>query len=54
MLDLIQKALVAHGYQICRIDGSSSLEERRKALEVFNNDPDCTVMLATVGSAGEG
>ena len=54
MLDLTQNALAAHGFSYCRIDGSTSLEDRRRALNLFNTNPNCTVMLATIGSAGEG
>jgi SNF2 family DNA or RNA helicase len=54
MLDLIQKALESHGFSFCRIDGSTSLEERRNAMLRFNKDPKCTIMLASIGSAGEG
>ncbi|KAH7359599.1 SNF2 family N-terminal domain-containing protein [Pyrenochaeta sp. MPI-SDFR-AT-0127] len=54
MLNLIQQALEAEDYQVCRIDGSSSLEQRRNAINQFNDDPDCTIMLASIGSAGEG
>jgi len=54
MLDLIQQALRQHGFGIQRIDGKTSLEDRSKALHQFGEDPDCTVMLASIGSAGEG
>jgi len=54
MLDLIQQALRQHGFGVQRIDGKTSLEDRSKALHQFGEDPDCTVMLASIGSAGEG
>jgi SNF2 family DNA or RNA helicase len=54
MLDLIQQALSTYSFNICRIDGSTGLEGRTMALKRFNEDPDCSVMLATIGSAGEG
>jgi len=54
MLDLIQQALATYSFNTCRIDGSTSLEERSRALNRFREDPDCSVMLATIGSAGEG
>lgn len=54
MLDLIQQALESHGFNFCRIDGSTSLEERRNAIFLFNSDRKCTIMLASIGSAGEG
>ncbi|KAF2239007.1 hypothetical protein EV356DRAFT_226832 [Viridothelium virens] len=54
MLNLIQQALESEGFCTQRIDGSSSLEQRSEALRRFREDPKCTVMLASIGSAGEG
>ncbi|CAM1506134.1 Fc.00g057750.m01.CDS01 [Cosmosporella sp. VM-42] len=54
MLDLIHDALNQSGYSCERLDGQSSLQRRSDALYKFANDPTCTVMLATIGSAGEG
>jgi len=54
MLDLIAKALTQHGFRFERIDGRSSLHQRNVAIQLFNEDPACTVMIASIGSAGEG
>lgn len=54
MLDLIGNALTKEGFLFHRIDGQSSLSQRKDALERFSNDPECNVMLATIGAAGEG
>jgi SNF2 family DNA or RNA helicase len=54
MLDLIQEALLHYHFRICRIDGSTTLEGRSNVLRKFSEDADCAVMLATIGSAGEG
>ncbi|KAI1383675.1 SNF2 family N-terminal domain-containing protein [Hypoxylon trugodes] len=54
MLDLVEQALQQQQIGFERIDGSTSLEGRRKALGEFNNNVNCTVMLATIGSAAEG
>lgn len=54
MLDLIQTALTQEGLTFQRIDGQKSLEERERALEAFDKDPVCTVMLASIGSVAEG
>ncbi|KAF5584312.1 helicase-like transcription factor [Fusarium pseudoanthophilum] len=54
MLDLVQKALLQAGLLYERIDGRYSITQREKALSRFANDPCCTVMLATLGSGGEG
>ena len=54
MLDLAQHALEEEGFSVARIDGQKSLLERARAISRFGEDPGCTVMLATIGSAGEG
>ncbi|KAF7508204.1 hypothetical protein GJ744_009501 [Endocarpon pusillum] len=54
MLDIVQLHLELNGFIFRRIDGQSSLQERRKAICQFNDDPKCTVMLASICSAGEG
>jgi SNF2 family DNA or RNA helicase len=54
MLDLIATALTEHGFRFQRMDGQSSLQQRSVAIQQFNEDPTCTVMIASIGSAGEG
>lgn len=54
MLDLLEEALKSDGFTVQRIDGRCSLQERDSALRQFNEDPGCTIMLASIGSAGEG
>lgn len=54
MLDSVEQALRVRGFNCQRIDGQTSLQGRSSAMEVFNEDDSCTVMLATIGSAGEG
>ena len=54
MLDLVQHHLDLNGFTFQRIDGQSSLPKRRNAICRFNDDPKCTVMLASIASAGEG
>jgi SNF2 family DNA or RNA helicase len=54
MLDLIQQAIRSHGFEFRRIDGQTSLPERSRAISQFNKDPNCTVLLASIGSVGEG
>lgn len=53
MLDLVER-LDLNGFTYKRVDGQSSLQKRRSAIHQFNEDPRCTVMLASIGSAGEG
>jgi len=54
MLDLIQKALQKDNIGFRRIDGQTTLKGRENALEAFRNDPNCQVMLASIGSVAEG
>jgi SNF2 family DNA or RNA helicase len=54
MLDFIQKALEKNNISFRRIDGQTTLPSRADALKAFRNDPDCKVMLASIGSVGEG
>jgi SNF2 family DNA or RNA helicase len=54
MLDLIANALAHHGFRFERIDGQTSLKHRSVAIQQFKNNPACTVMIASIGSAGEG
>jgi SNF2 family DNA or RNA helicase len=54
MLDLIEPALKSGGFCFQRIDGKTSLEGRSAAINEFSQNPKCTVMLASIGSAGEG
>ncbi|KAH7150358.1 SNF2 family N-terminal domain-containing protein [Dactylonectria estremocensis] len=54
MLDLIGAALGDKDLKFCRIDGQSSMSQRKQALETFSSDPECNIMLASIGAAGEG
>jgi SNF2 family DNA or RNA helicase len=54
MLDLIGASLREQGMKFCRIDGQSSLSQRKNALERFGNYPEYNIMLASIGAAGEG
>lgn len=54
MLDKVGRALHAAGFNYQRIDGQSSLKSRAETMKIFSEDSSCTVMLASMGSAGEG
>ncbi|KIM95726.1 hypothetical protein OIDMADRAFT_171182 [Oidiodendron maius Zn] len=58
MLDQIYEALSPHlsslGLSSVRIDGRSTLQQRHDALEMFNSDITCRIVLATIGAVGEG
>ena len=58
MLDQVAHALAQHlpplDLTSVRIDGRSSLQQRRSALNQFNLEDNCVIMLATIGAVGEG
>ncbi|PYI24428.1 hypothetical protein BO99DRAFT_92671 [Aspergillus violaceofuscus CBS 115571] len=54
MLDLMAPILHSNKYDFVRLDGGSSLADRQLVIERFTRDESCTVMLASIGSAGEG
>jgi SNF2 family DNA or RNA helicase len=58
MLDLIYSALQPHltslNIYCVGINGRSTLNQRYKALDQFNSDDNCVIMLATIGAVGEG
>ena len=54
MLDLIETCLKSNQFSYIRIDGQTSLERRIYALDAFQNDARCTILLASIGSISEG
>ncbi|KAI5458906.1 SNF2 family N-terminal domain-containing protein [Mariannaea sp. PMI_226] len=54
MLDHIGIALGNIDLKFCRIDGQSSMWQRKEALETFSRDTSCNIILASMGAAGEG
>jgi SWI/SNF-related matrix-associated actin-dependent regulator of chromatin subfamily A3 len=53
-LDLIQVHLAAEGYKFTRIDGSMSAVTRDASLDALDNDPDTTIMLASLSVCSVG
>jgi hypothetical protein len=54
MLDIVELVLRENGFRIQRIDGQTELPKRRRVFELFRADDSCTVLLASIGSIGEG
>lgn len=58
MLDMISSALGPYistlNLSMVRIDGSLTLQQRRDALDRFNSEKSCVIILATIGAVGEG
>ena len=54
MLDLIGTALTTNGIEFQRLDGTKTHEQRHDALQRFRRDENCSVLLASIGSAAVG
>lgn len=53
-LDLIEIALRDNGYSFVRIDGTMSLNNRKKSLDALAYDNDVIILLASIKAAGQG
>ncbi|KAI9667568.1 MAG: hypothetical protein M1821_000384 [Bathelium mastoideum] len=53
-LDIIQYHLGLHGYQYTRLDGSMSVRNRDIALQRFDEDASCTILLASLAVCSVG
>ena len=54
MLDLVEIALTTKGLSCLRIDGKQTDARRRSVLEGFRTEAHCSILLASIGSAGVG
>ncbi|EXJ74547.1 uncharacterized protein A1O5_02843 [Cladophialophora psammophila CBS 110553] len=53
-LDLIERALTDHGHCFVRIDGTMSLNSRKKSLDALASDNTIRILLASIKAAGQG
>ena len=53
-LDIVQAELNEKNFKYCRIDGTMTAKKRDAALEALDSDPDCTIMLASLGVCSVG
>ncbi|KAI4211169.1 MAG: hypothetical protein LQ351_006069 [Letrouitia transgressa] len=53
-LNIVQHQLEEHGFKYCRIDGTMRATQRDAALEALTNDPECTIMLASLAVCSVG
>lgn len=53
-LDIIQARLDKDGYKYTRIDGMMNAGQRDAAMDALEQDPDCTIMLASLGVCSVG
>ena len=54
MLGLIRETLKAQGVQFEYFDGSTSVQERQRAINNFQNNPECRVFLISLKAGGVG
>ena len=53
-LDSLACALTSRSMAFARIDGSLNLDQRRRAMESFQSEPDLRIMLLSFGSGSVG
>ncbi len=53
-LNLIEKAMNDNGYGFVRIDGSMSLNARKKSMDALASDSNVRILLASIKAAGQG
>ncbi|KAK5724308.1 hypothetical protein LTR15_004352 [Elasticomyces elasticus] len=53
-LDIVQARLDREGYTYCRIDGTMSAPQRDASLQALEHNPECTIMLASLGVCAVG
>ena len=53
-LDVVGPLLKQHGFSFSQLDGRMHAKARDAAIEQLDNDPSCTVMLASLGVCGVG
>jgi SNF2 family DNA or RNA helicase len=54
MLDILDDYLVKKCFAFVRLDGSTNIEDRKTAIEQFNNDPNVFVFLLSTRAGGLG
>lgn len=53
-LDIVQARLDQDGFKYCRLDGTMNPAQREDALKALDQDPGCTIMLASLGVSAVG
>lgn len=53
-LDIVQAQLSKHNFKYTRLDGKMNVTRRDEAISSLDNDPECTVMLASLAVCGVG
>lgn len=53
-LDIVGVRLEQNGFKFCRLDGTMTATKRDDAIAALNNDPETTIMLASLGACSVG
>lgn len=53
-LDIVEARLDRDGYKYCPIDGTMNAQKRDAGLKALDEDPECTIMLASLGVCAVG
>lgn len=54
ILDVIEEFLILRSYKFTRLDGSMNIVDRVTAMNMFNIDPNCFLMLISTRAGGLG
>jgi SNF2 family DNA or RNA helicase len=54
LLDILHDYLLHKGYDTCRIDGNTKMQERQESIDRFNSSPDCFCFLLSTRAGGLG
>lgn len=54
ILDIIEEFLLFRDYSFTRLDGTMAIESRVQAMNIFNTDPKCFLMLLSTRAGGLG
>lgn len=54
ILDIVEEFLIYRNYNYTRLDGTMKIESRVEAIETFNSDPECFIMMISTRAGGLG
>lgn len=54
LLDVVEEFVIFRNYMYTRLDGSMKIQDRIDAMKLFNDDPNCFLMLLSTRAGGLG
>ena len=54
LLNILEDYLLSMGYKYCRLDGSTKIHDRQKAIDQYNTNPDIFIFLLSTRAGGLG